>query len=261
MKMVPYSRIESTLDRSVSFGLAPELLSIIFQNLDYPDLLRAQRVCKKWQSCIVDVENMQASLYKKPEAITESLSDNPHFEDLTAESRVVSTPGQPRILKALVANHENYFNSWSSPPRTLEEEVTRFDSYMHEISSHSRDIFRTFGSPYSQGALSIWPPELIDGFCTACHGFHPKFHWEHLHPLLRFITNSSFCCISGFGFSLRLSINMYEPAGVHPLSCYVSSITIRGFHPSSEYTSIWRRYHSRRNPSHSTCCPRRADCH
>ncbi|PVI00642.1 hypothetical protein DM02DRAFT_655271 [Periconia macrospinosa] len=78
-------------------GNLPELLNIILEYLDYPDLLLMQRVCERWLNCISETHNLQPLLFRKPQMIVprprirrhpsaDQLADvlfqkiNPHFE-------------------------------------------------------------------------------------------------------------------------------------------------------------------------------------
>ncbi|KAF2685475.1 hypothetical protein K458DRAFT_25029 [Lentithecium fluviatile CBS 122367] len=63
--------------------LPKELLGMIFLYLDYPDLLRKQRVCEPWRGLIVDEPNMKVLLYQEPELIERFPYDNPHFDALS----------------------------------------------------------------------------------------------------------------------------------------------------------------------------------
>jgi hypothetical protein len=184
---------------------------MIFLYLDYPDLLRIQRVCKLWQSLIKNIENMKPSLYKKPETIRANhpSSENPHFKEISAAALELATPEYPNILQAIQTGHASYFTSPLPRPRDIESEVETFDDYQHTLWTLNDSIHDSYGLwpvEHWQQPEVQWPQELRDNHCFTCRRFHTTFHWEHMHPILRFLGEYDYICVSGFGSSLVLDV-------------------------------------------------------
>lgn len=195
-------------------GLLLELLGNFFRFLDYPDLLRAERVCKTWQACIASVKSMQAALYKAAEPIN-GPNENPHFVELTAECLDFSIPGGLRVINNI---QDLYADNWRDGVRPDERDEARRTGSVGLISPlrHQKEIlYSAIGTSGSPKFLT-WPLSLREAFCRCCEDFHPRLYWNHLHPVLRFMQHYDFCCIRSQGSGFWLHFN-YRPISVRRL--------------------------------------------
>jgi hypothetical protein len=52
-----------------------------------------------------------------------------------------------------------------------------------------------------------WPMDLRETHCELCHGFHPRFRFEHVRPLLSFLEDMTLC-IQGYGSHLYVDFSI-----------------------------------------------------
>jgi hypothetical protein len=169
--------------------------------MDYADLVRIQSVCKEWRDCVTNVKTRRPLLYKEPEPLG---SRNPHFNQYTAEALALTTRYSSSIFSALEWYHSFYFAPKAAPPPMLEIETGKFRRYTDSVTMLINEIFAVYGN---REDWRTWPKALQEVFCSTCREFHPNFHWDHLHPLLRFLEHSGFCYFTGYGAGLKFSFH------------------------------------------------------
>ena len=80
-----------------------------------------------------------------------------------------------------------------------------------ETRHNCRAMFMGVGHPNG------WPADLRT-HCNQCDGFHPRFRFEHIHPLLRFLEDTTMC-IRGHGAQLIINFDIVNETEI-PNSCY-----------------------------------------
>jgi hypothetical protein len=163
----------------------PELLDMIFNYLDFNDLLRVTQVCKLWNDSVQESPYTKPRIFKTPKLIKDG--SNPHFESFSFIEERLSENSSQASLRQI---HSQF----------LSNEFYDASEHRRGVQDRSRAIRR------GAGPIST----LIPYYCQDCHSLHEIFQYQHLHPLLRFLGKAEFLCIKGFDSTLSLNFESVD---------------------------------------------------
>jgi hypothetical protein len=189
-----------------------ELLELIFRYLDYLSLLQMQQVCKFWRDCVSSSSKVLQLLYKMP--IPMGQNEDPHFEQVSLMSKKYPIPRGPHagesVLELYLRADEQYLL-----------DLNGLSGYMDNptlLKNHRRILQQYRGALRGVRFPHGWPVGLREIHCYSCDGFHRQFRAQHLHPLLRFLDDTTLC-LRGCGSHLFLNTTIITSLDA-PETCY-----------------------------------------
>jgi hypothetical protein len=215
------SPTEATNLSTVSFPKIPEILEQILLNLDDVDIVVMTGVCTFWRNCVSGSEPLKRKMHKEREECDGDA--NPYFEELTEDSKDAIIPRAKYGGRNLWSTVREFEDEWVSsmhegqnlrdmPDNLTEEEQEEWcdNDYwwrMHDV----RAGFRGVRYP------DTWPVGLRELHCDLCDYWHTDFRFENIHPLLRFLEETT-VCFRGQGQHLKLDICIVSTK-LAPMSC------------------------------------------
>ncbi|KAF2240441.1 hypothetical protein BU26DRAFT_572823 [Trematosphaeria pertusa] len=160
-----------------------ELLEHILRHVPGKDLLRLQRVCKRWRNTI-RLRSFRPLLWIEPVLSAEG---DPHFIAPNVPQGSVY-PARLRLVQ------KEFFDSWHDYEDSL--------IYLNRRSRMSKELEE---SVIEKGK---WSVPSLQSICSACGCCHGHFRLNNMHPLLHWLLTSSALtvCISGYGTHVHISI-------------------------------------------------------
>ncbi|KAJ4377292.1 hypothetical protein N0V83_000116 [Neocucurbitaria cava] len=216
-----------------SSAYVTEIMDTISTNLDRDDLPQAAEVCREWRDrvplwyetstpCVEELDphfDEPCEAYKEQEKefdkLRTSLSakhDIPFPREVTRDLSIIvrrddfTYDGLP-VLRAMRGVDAEVFQNVEDEQRTgFEEDPPEYRTLC------VRQGFQRVRIPNG------WPVGLREIYCIICDGFHTRFRFENLHPMLRFLESLT-VCFRGHGSILRLTIGTIAEYRA-PKSCY-----------------------------------------
>lgn len=194
-----------------------ELLEMILLNLDARNIVKVSGVCKFWNDCCQSTPKLLRKTYKLAVKLDDDV--NPHFKTPSKKSRNALIPRHPRnpsrhagteVLGLYEAADIEYLSS-IQPGLDISTLDAMAEDYA-EKRKHYRFGFMDFRFPNG------WPSEYYQIHCNVCDGFHAKFNFENLHPLLSFLENLDLC-VRGNGTQMFFRYDFVSDYD-SPKSCY-----------------------------------------
>ncbi|KAF2845044.1 hypothetical protein T440DRAFT_408923 [Plenodomus tracheiphilus IPT5] len=180
-----------------------EILILIFTNLDGPDLVRISLA-------YIDMKEK----YRNDRLMLEEAGDVSEEDFERIRPPIVlrmnrhGFRGKP-VLEAM--------QDTDADLRKIREGATwNNNRNVRRHHEKGRDIRASFRGVRLCG--SGWPVGLREIYCEICERFHTRFHFDHVHPALRFLEDANIC-VRGHGTILLIELDLFNEAAA-PRSCY-----------------------------------------
>ena len=182
-----------------------ELLELIFQHLDYTDLLRAQSVSHFWRDTILGTASLLALIFKRSEPSNEGDVLFEHLDDEVHEAL------DPNNMILYMRSHMAFAEYLQDPSPS-----------MPHWRQRGADLHTQSAQPQH-----CWPGSLRRFHCTMCNSIHNPVVAERLHPLLHRILHHAPACIKGVGsrIVIILDFGRGDDSSIQVLRRVVSSIS------------------------------------
>ncbi|KAI8933403.1 hypothetical protein NX059_010018 [Plenodomus lindquistii] len=219
-----------------------EILSLMFSSLDGPSLIRASLVCKAWRDTVDFSRDTARFTFKFPKKFSAEVPSHFHkpcksYKDqeqayLTQRAKLeeagdITRESLERISSPIIILGKKY--GFQGLPvldcmRIADSHLDRIkdrDKWWrvrnanrhHDKVKYIRAMFRGV-----RLGGSGWPAGLREIYCETCACFHPRFRFEHVHPVLRFLEDTNIC-VRGQETTLRIQLDLFNEEAA-PISCY-----------------------------------------
>jgi hypothetical protein len=181
-----------------------ELLEAILLYLSPRDITITSSVCGYWQTCIARSPALLRKIHRIPS--TFSPDTNPHFNQpsLACRNALIPRESSDHYGKNVLDLYESADIEFLAAMHlgiSFKEMDTVHDVYLKKRRNYRATFMNV---RYPDG----WP-ERYRTHCDLCDGFHARFRFENVHPLLSFLDDVTMC-VRGYGTHLYVAINIAD---------------------------------------------------